>query len=206
MKKFVIILLSFITLISLFAGCEEDQKMDNKRELFSMGVYDDENLIKSITDVYIPHTTFPILSRVISSNDITEFFEIPGIESVVEGNYIFKTQLRKFVLAFNDDGELIDMLNIGNKDISKKEFVKIKSGYSFKEVSEIDPSVILYKQPPLLLTEDPTLLETPISEHILSDGCIGIVEYQEREGEYVVKRTYISTMKLDKNMLKTLEN
>jgi hypothetical protein len=35
-------------------------------------------------DVYIPHTTFPVLPRVISSNDITEFFEIPGTDFCYE--------------------------------------------------------------------------------------------------------------------------
>ena len=203
MKRFIAVLLCFVTMLSLFSACGKSGRTENEPELFFMRVFDDEKLKKSITDVYIPHKTFILLSRVVYADDITGFLKFPSIEKVEQGSYVFRTELRKFVLTFDSDGQLTDMLNIGNRCISKREFKKIKAGDSFKSVAEIDPSAILWEKWPPLLGE-PLLTEPPNSEHILSDGSIGLVEYKRIDGDYVVESTVIFRKEIDTNLLKAL--
>jgi len=209
MKK-IVILLSLIILFNLFAGCKVDKIITKKDEFYEeefyiVGVYEDKSIIKCIEDIYVSHTTFKVLSRAIYAKDIMRFLDIPNGENIARGNYVFKTEARTFVLTFNEEKLLIDMLNISNKDISLKEFNKVKRGYTWVDVSKIDPSIIINHKVSMLLNEEQPLLDIPISEHILSDGSIGIIEYEYVDGDYIVKDKYVMPAEFDKSFLKQLK-
>ena len=170
-----------------------------------VGTYDENELIEKVMDIYIPHSEMKALSRVVYASDVRKYVEFSGVENITEGNYVFETQIRRLVLSFNEYGELIDLLNIGNDILSKSEFEKIKPGCSFNEVLEQDPSAILYRKAPALLTDKEEIWETPISEHILEEGSVYVLEYRAEGEKYIVQEiSRMDTCSIDKDYLESL--
>ena len=96
-------------------------------------------------------------------------------------------------------------MNIGNDILSKSEFEKIKPGCSFNEVLEQDHSAILYRKAPALLTDKEEIWETPISEHILEDGSVYVLEYRAEGEKYIVQEiSRMDTCSIDKDYLESL--
>ena len=129
MKKRGVLFLMILVLTCIFAGCNGRDTMKNSSVL--VGTYDENELIEKVMDIYIPHSEMKALSRVVYASDVRKYVEFSGVENITEGNYVFETQVRRLVLSFNEYGELIDLLNIGNDILSKSEFEKIKPGCSF---------------------------------------------------------------------------
>lgn len=203
MKKRGVLFLMILVLTCIFAGCNGRDTMKNSSVL--VGTYDENELIEKVMDIYIPHSEMKALSRVVYASDVRKCVEFSGVENITEGNYVFETQIRRLVLSFNEYGELIDLLNIGNDILSKSEFEKIKPGCSFNEVLEQDPSAILYRKAPALLTDKEEIWETPISEHILEDGSVYVLEYRAEGEKYIVQEiSRMDTCSIDKDYLESL--
>ena len=203
MKKRGVLFLMILVLTCIFAGCNGRDTMKNSSVL--VGTYDENELIEKVMDIYIPHSEMKALSRVVYASDVRKYVEFSGVENITEGNYVFETQIRRLVLSFNEYGELIDLLNIGNDILSKSEFEKIKLGCSFNEVLKQDPSAILYRKAPALLTDKEEIWETPISEHILEDGSVYVLEYRVEGERYIVQEiSRMDTCSIDKDYLESL--
>lgn len=203
MKKRGVLFLMILVLTCIFAGCNGRDTMKNSSVL--VGTYDENELIEKVMDIYIPHSEMKALSRVVYASDVRKYVEFSGVENITEGNYVFETQIRRLVLSFNEYGELIDLLNIGNDILSKSEFEKIKPGCSFNEVLKQDPSAILYRKAPALLTDKEEIWETPISEHILEDGSVYVLEYRVEGEKYIVQEiSRMDTCSIDKDYLESL--
>ena len=203
MKKRGVLFLMILVLTCIFAGCNGRDTMKNSSVL--VGTYDVNELIDMVMDIFIPQSEMKALSRVVYASDVRKYVEFSGVENITEGNYVFETQIRRLVLSFNEYGELIDLLNIGNDILSKSEFEKNKPGCIFNEVLKQDPSAILYRKAPALLTDKEEIWETPISEHILEDGSVYVLEYRVEGEKYIVQEiSRMDTCSIDKDYLESL--
>lgn len=193
MKK--VFLIFVVTMLSIFLwGCNEnvsskrfDVLVEDSICYNAVALMNYRASASEINRVYIPYSRQILISRVISFTDFSDLLQVTFLKKSKDYYYTYYLMESSVLYVFFDSKErCVAMIHLYNYFRDLDFSILGSETPSFEDVIEIDPSTSLLLRIPTILDESETVEENIQSEHILDDGSVVLITYQQKDGYYMV--------------------